>query len=197
VSRAKESDVRPLVRRIEGAGSRAVRSHATAWSIASSRNVRWLTGAPFRSAVMRLCRGDGSLGRSAPTGATRCCPPYSDLRRSKCRYPAPRHRRIQSRRCDLLADLPSVRVFMKGGPPAREEPLAATFASPAERLEVSARPNMMWIPDGTCRMGKPHLCAPNYCRRYRPAARHAEAVDTSTSDLGFRCVLRRRDRSIT
>jgi len=29
--------------------------------------------------------------------------------------------------------------------------------------------------------GGSHLCAPNYCRRYRPAARHAEAVDTSTS----------------
>jgi formylglycine-generating enzyme len=38
--------------------------------------------------------------------------------------------------------------------------------------------------------GGSHLCAPNYCRRYRPAARHAEAVDTSTSHLGFRCVSR-------
>ena len=39
--------------------------------------------------------------------------------------------------------------------------------------------------------GGSHLCAPNYCRRYRPAARHAEAVDTSTSHVGFRCVVRR------
>jgi formylglycine-generating enzyme len=38
--------------------------------------------------------------------------------------------------------------------------------------------------------GGSHLCAPNYCRRYRPAARHAEAVDTSTSHVGFRCILR-------
>jgi formylglycine-generating enzyme required for sulfatase activity len=44
--------------------------------------------------------------------------------------------------------------------------------------------------------GGSHLCAPNYCRRYRPAARHAEGVDTSTSHLGFRCVLRPKDRSI-
>jgi sulfatase modifying factor 1 len=42
--------------------------------------------------------------------------------------------------------------------------------------------------------GGSHLCAPNYCRRYRPAARHAEAVDTSTSHLGFRCVVRREKR---
>jgi sulfatase modifying factor 1 len=43
--------------------------------------------------------------------------------------------------------------------------------------------------------GGSHLCAPSYCRRYRPAARHAEPVDTSTSHVGFRCVLRgwRRD----
>lgn len=38
--------------------------------------------------------------------------------------------------------------------------------------------------------GGSHLCAPSYCRRYRPAARHAEAVDTSTSHVGFRCVKR-------
>jgi formylglycine-generating enzyme len=43
--------------------------------------------------------------------------------------------------------------------------------------------------------GGSHLCAPNYCRRYRPAARHAEAVDTSTSHLGFRCVIRERRTS--
>jgi formylglycine-generating enzyme required for sulfatase activity len=40
--------------------------------------------------------------------------------------------------------------------------------------------------------GGSHLCAPNYCRRYRPAARHAEPVDTSTSHVGFRCVTRVR-----
>ena len=38
--------------------------------------------------------------------------------------------------------------------------------------------------------GGSHLCAPNYCRRYRPAARHPEPVDTSTCHVGFRCVVR-------
>jgi len=38
--------------------------------------------------------------------------------------------------------------------------------------------------------GGSHLCAPNYCRRYRPAARFPEPVDTSTSHLGFRCIVR-------
>jgi formylglycine-generating enzyme required for sulfatase activity len=38
--------------------------------------------------------------------------------------------------------------------------------------------------------GGSHLCAPNYCLRFRPAARQGEAVDTSTSHIGFRCVLR-------
>ena len=38
--------------------------------------------------------------------------------------------------------------------------------------------------------GGSHLCAPNYCQRYRPAARHAQPVDTSSSHIGFRCVRR-------
>ncbi len=38
--------------------------------------------------------------------------------------------------------------------------------------------------------GGSHLCAPNYCLRYRPAARQGEAVDTSTAHLGFRCIVR-------
>jgi sulfatase modifying factor 1 len=40
--------------------------------------------------------------------------------------------------------------------------------------------------------GGSHLCAANYCRRYRPAARHAHPVDTSTSHIGFRSIVRRR-----
>ena len=38
--------------------------------------------------------------------------------------------------------------------------------------------------------GGSHLCAPEYCLRYRPAARQSETIDTSTSHLGFRCVTR-------
>lgn len=38
--------------------------------------------------------------------------------------------------------------------------------------------------------GGSHLCAPNYCRRYRPAARMPQSIDTGTSHLGFRCIVR-------
>ncbi len=38
--------------------------------------------------------------------------------------------------------------------------------------------------------GGSHLCAENYCRRYRPAARYAQPVDTTTGHVGFRCVVR-------
>ena len=41
--------------------------------------------------------------------------------------------------------------------------------------------------------GGSHLCAPNYCRRYRPAARHAQPIDTSMSHVGFRCVIRQSE----
>jgi formylglycine-generating enzyme len=38
--------------------------------------------------------------------------------------------------------------------------------------------------------GGSHLCAPNYCLRYRPAARSPQMVDTGMSHIGFRCVVR-------
>jgi formylglycine-generating enzyme len=38
--------------------------------------------------------------------------------------------------------------------------------------------------------GGSHLCAPNYCLRYRPAARQGVSADTSTGHIGFRCVVR-------
>ena len=38
--------------------------------------------------------------------------------------------------------------------------------------------------------GGSFLCAPNYCRRYRPAARHPQMIDSGMSHIGFRCVLR-------
>jgi sulfatase modifying factor 1 len=39
--------------------------------------------------------------------------------------------------------------------------------------------------------GGSHLCAPNYCFRYRPAARQPQMIDTGMSHIGFRCVVRR------
>lgn len=37
--------------------------------------------------------------------------------------------------------------------------------------------------------GGSHLCAQNYCQRYRPAARHPQTMESTTSHIGFRCVL--------
>ena len=38
--------------------------------------------------------------------------------------------------------------------------------------------------------GGSHLCADSYCRRYRPAARRPQMIDTGMSHIGFRCVWR-------
>jgi formylglycine-generating enzyme len=38
--------------------------------------------------------------------------------------------------------------------------------------------------------GGSHLCAPNYCFRYRPAARQPQMIDTGMNHLGFRCISR-------
>ena len=57
--------------------------------------------------------------------------------------------------------------------------------------EASLDPSMpeVKIPRRVLKGGS-HLCAPSYCRRYRPAARHAQAIDSSTSHIGFRCIKR-------
>lgn len=38
--------------------------------------------------------------------------------------------------------------------------------------------------------GGSHLCAPNYCLRYRPSARQPQMIDTGMSHIGFRCIIR-------
>jgi formylglycine-generating enzyme len=38
--------------------------------------------------------------------------------------------------------------------------------------------------------GGSYLCAPNYCFRYRPAARIAHEIDTGTNHIGFRGIVR-------
>lgn len=43
--------------------------------------------------------------------------------------------------------------------------------------------------------GGSHLCAANYCERYRPAARLAQPIDTSTCHVGFRCISRAKTAS--
>jgi formylglycine-generating enzyme required for sulfatase activity len=57
-----------------------------------------------------------------------------------------------------------------------------------------AQPEMGSIPRKVMKGGS-HLCAPNYCQRYRPAARMSQPIDTSTSHLGFRCVVRETERT--
>lgn len=43
--------------------------------------------------------------------------------------------------------------------------------------------------------GGSHLCSPNYCDRYRPAARQGHTEDASTGHIGFRCIIAAGDGS--
>jgi sulfatase modifying factor 1 len=62
---------------------------------------------------------------------------------------------------------------------------------PSERESYDLQQPTIMIPRKVLKGGS-HLCAPSYCRRYRPAARHAQPVDTSASHIGFRCIIRTR-----
>lgn len=57
--------------------------------------------------------------------------------------------------------------------------------------EASCETDGLGIPRKVLKGGS-HLCAPSYCKRYRPAARHAQPIDTSASHVGFRCIVRSR-----
>ena len=43
--------------------------------------------------------------------------------------------------------------------------------------------------------GGSHLCAPNYCLRFRPPARQSETIDTATCHIGFRCIRKEASQS--
>jgi sulfatase modifying factor 1 len=58
----------------------------------------------------------------------------------------------------------------------------------AEENSYDPRQPQFKIPRKVLKGGS-HLCAPNYCRRYRPAARFPHPVDTSTCHVGFRCTV--------
>lgn len=71
-----------------------------------------------------------------------------------------------------------------------ESPSCCTPTNPrgvAEEQSVDPR-DPTGVPRKVLKGGS-HLCAPNYCFRYRPAARYPEPVDTSTSHVGFRCIV--------
>ena len=59
----------------------------------------------------------------------------------------------------------------------------------AEALSYDRAQPAIRIPRKVIKGGS-YLCAPNYCSRYRPAARHPQMIDTGTCHIGFRCVIR-------
>jgi formylglycine-generating enzyme required for sulfatase activity len=66
-------------------------------------------------------------------------------------------------------------------------PPRARVGQEAESFEPGA--SQIRIPRKVMKGGS-HLCAPSYCQRYRPAARYAQPIDSPTSHIGFRCIVR-------
>ncbi|MFT3967905.1 MAG: formylglycine-generating enzyme family protein [Sphingobium sp.] len=82
---------------------------------------------------------------------------------------------------DWFSDAPGRQGATCCGSPERERRKALESVDPRAPVGVPRR----------VLKGGSHLCAANYCRRYRPAARWPQAIDTSTSHIGFRCIVRR------
>jgi formylglycine-generating enzyme required for sulfatase activity len=67
----------------------------------------------------------------------------------------------------------------------------ASFNPRGGDIEGSYDPRMpeIRIPRKVLKGGS-YLCAPNYCLRYRPAARIPQQIDSGTCHQGFRCIVR-------
>ena len=71
----------------------------------------------------------------------------------------------------------------------QDHALTVNGASASRQASIDCASQHGSIPRKVVKGGS-FLCAPCYCRRYRPAARMAQGIDTSTCHLGFRCIVR-------
>lgn len=78
---------------------------------------------------------------------------------------------------------PKVERKSRGSCCVPANPRGGTRGASIDRRDASRVPRKVM-------KGGSHLCAENYCQRYRPAARYAQPIDTTTGHVGFRCVLR-------
>src|SRR3990167_1228369 len=74
---------------------------------------------------------------------------------------------------------------------AAKSPCCAPLNPRGPRQESSYVPDAPGRPIGRKVLkGGSRLCADSYCRRYRPGARHPQPIDSATTHIGFRCVIR-------
>ena len=69
-----------------------------------------------------------------------------------------------------------------------DDPVPATSPCCGGSMRLEAR--SLQEGDRIVTKGGSHLCSPQYCQRYRPAARQGHGVRDTTSHVGFRCVRR-------
>jgi Sulfatase-modifying factor enzyme 1 len=146
-----------------------------------------------RSAAVHLPR------RSAPTGCGRPSPLRTPMTAKL--HAGERHRSVLAapRRASGLADTSPGRDRIAD----RQHPHTADAHAPATPCCSPSFDPRVEEPDASYDVAGPgahiprrvvkgssHLCAPSYWLRYRPAARQPEAIDTSKSHIGFRCVMR-------
>jgi formylglycine-generating enzyme required for sulfatase activity len=84
--------------------------------------------------------------------------------------------------CDWFASVPATPLKSCCGPPMRRQVTQAESYDPHTPQIRTGRKVLK---------GGSHLCAPNYCQRYRPAARFPQPIDSAASHIGFRCIVRR------
>ena len=107
--------------------------------------------------------------------------------------PAQRIRPLRHGRQRLGVDERLVHRAASRGPTTSPAACPMTPAAAAKRAASTPRSRSSAIPRKVIKGGS-FLCADSYCMRYRPAARRPQMIDTGMSHIGFRCVVRHRER---
>ncbi len=133
---------------------------------------------PGGRAMAKTWRGEFPAVNLAPAGLERTAPVRS--------YPPNGHGLF-----DMIGNVWewTADPYAAGGPDAAR-PCCGSASRPRAGGGRDRSPPIQPIPRRVLKGGS-HLCAPNYCQRYRPAARWAQPIDTSASHVGFRCIVRR------
>jgi sulfatase modifying factor 1 len=151
---------------------------------APAPDMRWIPGGTFRMGDERFYPEERPVHTVTVDGFW--LDRYQVTNRESARF-------VEATAYVTLAERPPNPADYPGAPPENLVPGSLVFhrtTGPVDLRDLTQW--WTWTPCAYWRhpKGGSHLCAPNYCLRYRPAARRPQMIDTGMAHVGFRCAVR-------